>query len=216
MTAKRYVNCIVRKIKCSKKERLEIKNQLHSDIAIAMEQGEAFEDIMNRMGSVSEVAAEFNSNLSKAEQKKYKRVVAWKIVLVTVAAVIGILGVFAWWCLPKVYEFGTSGLYDEDTVEIKAKQVIQLFDARDYEAMREMSDAVMKSVTTEENMELARQTISDDWGDFESFGSVYMVEMEQRNLKGVMVQVSTLYENVGVNYVISFDEDMKLVGFYMR
>lgn len=97
MTAKRYVNCIVRKIKCSKKERLEIKNQLHSDIAIAMEQGEAFEDIMNRMGSVSEVAAEFNSNLSKAEQKKYKRVVAWKIVLVTVAAVIGILGVFAWW-----------------------------------------------------------------------------------------------------------------------
>ena len=82
--------------------------------------------------------------------------------------------------------------------------------------MRKMSDEAMKQVTTRENMELARKIISDDWGDFESFGSVFMVEVEQQGLKGVMVQVSALYEKVGVNYVISFDEDMQLIGFYMR
>ena len=194
MTAKKYINRIVRKIKCSKKERREIRNQLHSDIVIAMEHGETLTEVMCRMGSASEVAAEFNANISEEEQKKYKRLVTVKIVVVTVAVVLCLLAGLAWWWMPKSYEFGTSGKYDASVVEARA----------------------MKQVTTRENMELARKIISDDWGDFESFGSVFMVEVEQQGLKGVMVQVSALYEKVGVNYVISFDEDMQLIGFYMR
>ena len=216
MTAKKYINRIVRKIKCSKKERREIRNQLHSDIVIAMEHGETLTEVMCRMGSASEVAAEFNANISEEEQKKYKRLVTVKIVVVTAAVVLCLLAGLAWWWMPKSYEFGTSGKYDASVVEARAKQVIQLFDSEDYDALRKMSDEAMKQVTTRENMELARKIISDDWGDFESFGSVFMVEVEQQGLKGVMVQVSALYEKVGVNYVISFDEDMQLIGFYMR
>ena len=91
-----------------------------------------------------------------------------------------------------------------------------LFNAADYEALREMCDETMKRYTTEDNLEPVKDLISEDWGAFESFGSVYMIEMQQMNLKGVVVQVSALYENVGVNYVISFDEDMRLIGMVMR
>ena len=216
MTAQKYVKGIAKKIRCGRKKRLEIKNQLQSDIAAAMEQGETLEAVMERMGTPSEVAAEFNANFSEAEQKSYKRLATVKVICLTVAVVLCLLGALIWWSIPKSYEFGTSGKYDAAVVEAKAKQVIQLFDEADYEALREMCDETMKRYTTKENMEPARDMIYKDWGDFESFGSVYMMEMQQMNLKGVVVQVSALYENVGVNYMISFDEDMRLIGILMR
>lgn len=216
MTAQRYVKSIVKKMKCSRRKRLEIRNQLQSDITAAMEQGKTLEEVMERMGSVSEVAAEFNANFSEEEQKRYKRRTTIKVILITVAVVLCLLAAFVWWSLPKTYEFGTSGKYDAAEVEAKAKQVIQLLDAGDYEALQEMSDETMKRVTTEENLISAREIISKDWGEFESFGSVFLVEMEQMHIKGAVVQISTLYENVGVNYVISFDEDMRLIGIMMR
>ena len=216
MTAQKYVKNIVKKIKSSRSKRLEIKNQLQSDIAAAMEQGETLDVVVNRMGTPSEVAAEFNANFSEAEQKSFKRLATVKVICLTVAVVLCLLGIFIWWSIPKSYEFGTSGKYDAGVVEEKAKQVILLFNAADYEALREMCDETMKRYTTEDNLEPVKDLISEDWGAFESFGSVYMIEMQQMNLKGVVVQVSALYENVGVNYVISFDEDMRLIGMVMR
>ena len=42
MDAKKYVNAIVRKIKCDGKKKKEIKKQLLTDIHVRMKQGERF------------------------------------------------------------------------------------------------------------------------------------------------------------------------------
>ena len=73
MTAEKYVNAIIKKVKCGKEKRQEIKEQLLSDISIALEQGETLEEIINHMGSVQEMAAEFNENLSGEEHRKYSQ-----------------------------------------------------------------------------------------------------------------------------------------------
>ena len=65
MTTENYVNAIVKQLKCSRRKRKEIKQQLLSDIAAAIENGETAAAIMARMGSAKEAAAELNQNLRR-------------------------------------------------------------------------------------------------------------------------------------------------------
>ena len=48
MTAEKYVNAVVKKVKCSKSQREEFRQQLLSDISVAKEQGEQIEKILGR------------------------------------------------------------------------------------------------------------------------------------------------------------------------
>ena len=70
MNAKKYVNAIVRKIKCNGKKKKEIKKQLLMDINMRMKQGERLEEIISQMGTVKEIADGFNENISLKEQQK--------------------------------------------------------------------------------------------------------------------------------------------------
>lgn len=219
MTAAKYVNRIVRKIKCSGKERKEIKSQLLSDISAATEQGESLEDVQKRMGTAAEVAEEFNANISEAEHRKYRRNHRIKIsVAITgvVLAVLAMIAAYIWWWLPKSYEFGHSGKYEEAVVVERAQEVIAMFNAGDYDGINAISIEAMKEARVIETLEDAKKLISDDWGEFKGFNNYYMVEMEQQGYKGVMVQIAATYENVVVTYVISLDEEMRLMGIYMR
>lgn len=113
MTAEKYVNTVVKHVKCSKGKRREIKQQLLSDISAAEEQGEQTEEILRRMGN-------------------------------------------------------------------------------------------------------AKTQISDDWGNFQSWGSIYLSEVTQQGQTFAVGQATAVYEHVTVTYTISFDEDMKLAGLYMK
>ena len=73
MTAEKYVNAVIRRVKCSGKQRRELRQQLLSDISAAREQGEQMNEILERMGSIDTVAKEFNENLPEQEQKKFRR-----------------------------------------------------------------------------------------------------------------------------------------------
>lgn len=41
-------------------------------------------------------------------------------------------------------------------------------------------------------------------------------DTETQGQKGVVAQMSTLYENVGVTFTVTFNEEMELIGFYFR
>ena len=73
MSVKKYVNSIVKRVKCSKAKREEIRQQLFSDISAAVENGESEHRVIARMGSAKEIAEEFNQNLPECEQKIYKK-----------------------------------------------------------------------------------------------------------------------------------------------
>ena len=70
---KKYINQIVRKLKCSKKKREEIKKQLLSDFSAEFENVEREQEIISRMGNSEEIAEEFNNSFSEEEKKKYKK-----------------------------------------------------------------------------------------------------------------------------------------------
>lgn len=60
--SEKYVRLVVKKLKCSKGKREEIRKQLEADVRAEAENGEQLEDIVERMGSPEEIAEEFNSS----------------------------------------------------------------------------------------------------------------------------------------------------------
>ena len=50
----------------------------------------------------------------------------------------------------------------------------------------------------------------------QSIVKVYMQGLKQKGKVMVVTQVDAVYENVSVVYTISFDEDLRLGGLYMR
>lgn len=219
MSAEKYVNLILKNVKCSKKKGTEIKEQLLSDIYMRMDKGEEWDSIMQSMGTPEEISDEFNQNLSEDEKKAYKKRKTVKIIVfITAAILIVLLALVSYirWTLPKTSVLGSSGIFSQGIVEEKTKNVILLLNQNDFDALQADSTDVMQPLLTLENIGHARALTSDDWGQMESIGTIYSCEFRQRGQIFATVQVSVSYENVNVIYTITFDKEMKLAGLYMR
>ena len=215
MTAETYVRQIVKKVKCDKKRRLDIKKQLLYEIEERIEAGEDLQDILSEMGTVEEIAAGFNESISEADRKRYRRNTLVKI-LVPVAVVLFALIAVAAWYLPKVSDIESSDIFIKADVEQKLVEVITLLDESDYESLQAVSTDRMTNVLTEDYMSAAKQQLSEEFGERISVGTIYMQEVRQMGLCLAVCQATVTYENVSIVYTITFDEDMKLAGLYMK
>lgn len=215
MNAEKYVDSVVRKVRCGREKRKEIRQQLLSDISAELEEGETLEHVIGRMGSAAEAAEEFNQNLPEAELKRYRRGKRWKISgCIAVALVLIACGIY--WFLPKTYELSKGEYFDAKTVEAGMQEVIAELDRGDYEAMQANATEEMQPVLTAEYMESAKATVSDDWGAFQAYGTAYMMQIKQQGKRFAVGQMTVSYENASVTYTLTFDEDMKLAGLFIK
>ena len=215
MDAKKYVNAIVRKIKCNGKKKKEIKKQLLMDIDMRMKQGERLEEIISQMGTVKEIADGFNENISLKEQKQYARNKVLKIAI-PIIVVLVFLFLFVYWLLPKSFDIEQSRYFNTEQVEAAMKETIELLDERDYIALQESAIPQMKPLLNAETMDDVKGALSDDWGERKLFGAVYMVELVQGTGHFVVGEITVTYENVSATYRLTYDKDMRLAGIYVR
>ena len=215
MNEKQYVNAIVRKIKCDGKRKKEIKKQLLTDISMRAKQGERLEDIISRMGTAKEIADGFNENISMGERKRYVRNKVLKIVI-PIIAVLVFTALLVYWMLPKAADIERSKYFNKEQVEAAMKETIELLDAEDYAALQKNAIPQMESLLNAETMRDVRRTLSDDWGERKQFGAVYMVEMIQGNSHFAVGEITVTYENVSATYRLTYDEDMRFAGIYVR
>lgn len=215
MNAEKYVKDIVGRIKCSGAKKKEIEEQLMSDISMRMEQGEPLTQIMESMGTAQEIADAFMQDLPERERRAYRNK---RVGLIVTAIVLGIvlLGVYVWWLFPKPYSIEDSELLSKEAVSARVEEMITLLDKNDFETLQEESVEEMHSVLTKEVIDQAKSPISEDWGERQAVGSTYMQGMKQRGRIFVVTQTDVMYENTSVTYTITFDENMKLAGVYMR
>lgn len=213
MDAEKYVKKIVRNLKCTGAKKKEIGDSLLSDIAARREQGEAMEQIMESMGSPEEIAEAFSQNLSDADRKAYKRRRIGMTIGQIVAALV-FLSVLAWWMIPKPAELGDD--LSQEAVTASVENVVVMLNQNDFDGLQELAVDELKSKLTQETLDEVRKGISEDWGEMQSIGKVYMQGVKQKGKVIVVTQVDAVYENVSVVYTISFDEDLRLGGLYMR
>ena len=213
MDAEKYVKKIVRNLKCTGAKKKEIGDSLLSDIAARREQGEAMEQIMESMGSPEEIAEAFSQNLSDADRKAYKRRRIGMTIGQIVAALV-FLSVLAWWMIPKPAALGDD--LSQEAVTASVENVIVMLNQNDFDGLQELAVDELKSKLTQETLDEVRKGISEDWGEMQSIGKVYMQGVKQTGKVIVVTQVDAVYENISVVYTISFDEDLRLGGLYMR
>lgn len=215
MNADQYVNAVARKIRCDGKRKKEIKRQLLTDLHMRLEQGEKLEEIISQMGTVQEMADGFNESISQNEQKKYRRNKVLKIVI-PIVAVLLLLAAFACWMLPRGYAIEQSEYFDEIQVETAMKETVELLDAESYGALQENAISQMKSYLNKQEMDKVKGQLSGDWGERQQFGTVYMTEIVQGNTHLAVGEITVVYENITVTYRLSYDEEMRLAGLYVR
>lgn len=215
MNEKRYVKAVARKIRCGGKRKKEIERQLLTDIQMREKQGERLEEIIARMGSAEEIADGFNENIPAQEQKRYGRNRVLKIAVPVVLTVL-FLGLFVYWLFPKSVDIERSKYFDKDRVEAAMKETIELLDAEDYAALQENAIPQMQTLLNAETRADMRSTLSDDWGERKQFGAVYMAELIQGNRHLAVGEMTVTYENVSVTYRLTYDEDMRFAGIYVR
>ena len=215
MKKENYVNQILRKVKCSRTKKEEIKKQLLSDISTRMDNGETIEQIAESMGAAKEIAEEFNQNLSEEEKKAYKRIRIIKILL-SIVVVLFLLGTYVWWWIPKSYEIGHRSHFTKETIEEKVEETILLLNANDIDGLKAYAIEEMKTALTQEALNAGRAPFGNDWGEMKDIGTVYMLEIEQKGQMLIFTQVHVTYENVDVIYTINFDEEMRLAGIFWQ
>lgn len=215
MNEKQYIGKIQRQLRCKTSRKKEIIRQIQSDIAIALENGDDFESIMQKMGSPAEVAAEFNENMSDSDLRAAKREKIFKRIGI-VCAILLILSGLTYWALPKVSDIKDSRIFSEKEVIEKSKQVVSYLDEDDLAALQPLMTKEMQGVLTETVLSDVKKQLSGDFGEFQSYGNIYLLEISQRGQHAVIAEVSVSYENASVTYQLSFDENMMLSGLYMR
>lgn len=217
MNEKKYLKIIKKQLKCSSAKKKEILRQIQSDIAIALEQGKNIEDALNEIGNPMDVVSEFNDSMDTAEIAQGKREKRRKIIALAVGGVlifILLLVLLGHLLLPRVSDISESGRFSEEKVTEQTKQIIQYIDNEDFEALKPlMSEELLKS---ESAIREAKATLAENFGDFQSWGKFYIVEAEQLGQHIAVVEVSAVYENISVTYRLSFNEEMLLIGLYMR
>lgn len=138
------------------------------------------------------------------------------MILLALATVVCFFAVFAWWLFPKASAVGTSGIYTEEVLEEKALQVVSLLDQNDFDSLRADATEEMKSVLTQAQIDQIRDQLSDNWGESISMEIFSVQEVKQQGKLYASAQVLAAYENITVLYTVSFDQEMRLAGIYMK
>lgn len=215
MKQKKYIKKIIKRLQCSGSRKKEIRRELEADVQSALEAGESWEQVEKRMGTTAAVAAEFNGNFPDKEKKAAKRNRRIRIVAVIVLILLAAMAL-VWWLLPKSYPMGEHSDFEEQTVIDMAEKVVNLLDESDFATLKSMSTDSMQKVMDETTWSQARAQVGDNWGTFQSIGSVYTAELEESGKWFAVVQLTAVYENRTVTYTISFNEKMELSGLYMK
>lgn len=211
----KYIGKIVKQLTCSKKRKEEIKKQLESDIDEALSTGEQIEGVISRMGEAGEIASAFNQSFSEEEQKQYRKERRNKRFL-QIAGVLAVLILLFWWTAPKNTLLSDSKVFDADAVKQKVETIIGYLNEENYPEIQKMSDEKLAEMMNKEEMDQAKSNFGDDWGEFQNFGEVYLIESTRMGQHSAIAQINASYENTSVTYTLSFNEDMELNGVWMK
>lgn len=144
-----------------------------------------------------------------------KRIKHILIIAAIAVAVIGTALVYA--NIPKTADLSKSKIYNQETVKKQAEKIITLINEGKYDEIeQDYANQKLQETLTDDTIPKAKKIISKDWGSFKKYSSEYTYEIKQFRHSYAVAEIKALYDNVGVTYRISFDENMKLAGLYLN
>lgn len=111
-----------------------------------------------------------------------------------------------------------SEKFDEETVKAEAMKVVEYFNERDYASILAMGSEEFKAALPEDTFAQAADPYLDKCGTFMEITKTTVLgntNKETGDEYGGVVMVGK-YEDGKIQFVISFDEEMKMVQFVIR
>lgn len=105
-----------------------------------------------------------------------------------------------------------SDAYDENEVKVSAKEVVQLLNDEDYEGIEALMSDNLKSAASVDDIKAAWQPLKESKGEFDSISKETVVGNEGYATAAVMAK----YKNGSVTFTLTFNEELKLEGIYMK
>ncbi|MCI9440645.1 MAG: DUF3887 domain-containing protein [Ruminococcus sp.] len=112
-----------------------------------------------------------------------------------------------------------SDRFDEDEVKKAAEEVIETLNSGDIDALvEERWSAVMKSALDEDGIKGQILPIIEELGEFEEFDKEAVTGGKDADTEQefAVAVIKAKYEKRKAQFTISFDEDMKVVGFFIK
>ena len=85
----------------------------------------------------------------------------------------------------------------------------------DYDKLMAVCNEEMKNSLDKNSLKSAIEQLGE-LGEYQKITSQHYYEMTSKGEKMAVCEVVALYQNRSVTYTISFDQDMKLAGLYMK
>lgn len=108
--------------------------------------------------------------------------------------------------------------FDEDTVKAEAEKAIGYFNGRDYQSILDMGNDAFQDAITLDSFETQSNPYLDKCGEYQEIAKTIVlgnVDKATEKQYGGVVMVGK-YENGTIQFTIGFDEDMKLVQFFIK
>lgn len=208
----KYIRKVLKRLKCSKEKKQEVRAELEEAFASRMEAGMDLREIIEEFGSPQETAQEFNEDFPKEEKKQY-----WKEKirrrLCVFAAGAAVIAVVLYIVLAKTYDIEDSTVFQKEALEQQSELVIGFLEEKDSEHLIECSTEEIHYALKADKLTEIQEKVSADWGTFQEIEDVKFYELRQMGTKRAMAEYEIEYENVTVKYTLIFNTDMKLEGF---
>ncbi len=111
-----------------------------------------------------------------------------------------------------------ADIYSEDEVIARAKEVVEVINTRNYDAMNALLRADLQDELTTEQLEEAWEPILTDAGAFQEYHNTAAIgQKSQSTGEDYAVALLTCqYENASLTFTIVMDIDMEIVGMYIK
>jgi hypothetical protein len=112
-----------------------------------------------------------------------------------------------------------SDKFDEEEVKEAAREVIEILNDKDVDTLvDEKWNSMMKSMAGKEMMTDQVLPVVEDLGAFEEFDKEAVTGSKDKDTEQefAVAVVKVKYEKRKAQFTISFDEDMKVGGFYIK
>lgn len=105
---------------------------------------------------------------------------------------------------------------DEEVYIEKAVEIIDTFIEKDYEKLDEFAGGDLVGFFLEEENQNNTNEIMENFGEFKEYKDNQVFEHEEGGMDLVIVQQKTEFEKKDLLFTVTFNEDMEMVGFFLK
>lgn len=105
-----------------------------------------------------------------------------------------------------------SDAFDEQKLKTTTEEVIQMLCNGEYDKIEAMSDQVMLDAGVTDKLSEVWEPIAKDLGKFESYEKEAVIGKDN----DATVVIVTKFENGKAQFTVSYNEDMKIIGFFIK